>query len=157
MQQLWVIAGGAVSGYGFSSLRQTKVKFRVWMGLLMAVGLAAAAMTTLREHPEWLPKEQRLMAGVLLLLGLPLFYLLTLCGLAEESEIEFAALCTGLCIGLWLVSEQMLASSQGSDVAVGLPIILYFVYTMRIMPGLRVSNTYCAASVSPTSAVGGRP
>ena len=134
-----MIAGGAVLGYGFQSLRQTQVKFRVWIGLLMAVGLAAAALTTLRDHPDWVPREDRLMAGVLLLLGLPLFYLLTLCGSAEESEIEFAALCTGLCVGLWLVSERLMEFSQGSmTIALGLPVLLYFVYTWRVMPGLRV-------------------
>ncbi len=144
-QLFWALAGGAVLGYGFNSLRQTQTKFRVWMGLIMAVCLVVAATAALKEDPTLVPPEHRLMAGTLLLLGLPLFYLLTLCGYAEESEIEFAALCTGLCLGLGLIADRLSAMAAGSptagssqSIALGAPLLLYFVYTWRIMPGLRV-------------------
>jgi tetratricopeptide (TPR) repeat protein len=145
-QEYWVIVGGAVLGYVFYSLRQTQAKSRIWFGLVMAICLVVGGSALLdRNDPPLLTGLQQLQVAVLLLLGLPIFYLLTLCGYAEESEIEFAALCAGLCLSLGVVSKQINttsafgAGSGGSQsVALGLPLVLYFVYAWRVMPGLRV-------------------
>jgi tetratricopeptide (TPR) repeat protein len=72
--------------------------------------------------------------GAHLLLGLPFFYLLTFAGRAEESEGEFAILCAGLAIGFWLIDLTPTVRSVGFIVPLG----LYFAYTLKLMPGLRV-------------------
>ncbi len=72
--------------------------------------------------------------GAHLLLGLPFFYLLTFAGRAEESEGEIAVLCAGLAIGFWLVDLTPTIRSVGFVIPLG----LYFAYTLRLMPGLRV-------------------
>jgi tetratricopeptide (TPR) repeat protein len=65
---------------------------------------------------------------------------LTLAGLAEESEIEIAAVCAALGVGLWVIGESASDSLSPNfkTVVLVLPIALYFLYTRRIMPGLRV-------------------
>jgi tetratricopeptide (TPR) repeat protein len=143
-QYYWVIGAGAVLGYAFYSLRQTQAKSRIWFGLVMMILIYVVMAWALGQYPNWL-KDQRWMIGILMLLGLPLFYLLTLCGQAEESEIEVAALCGGLAVALRLIGEKIVASSTsgiGTDgpqsVALGLPIVLYFFYVWRVMPGLRI-------------------
>src|SRR5262249_42102648 len=75
------------------------------------------------------------MFGIRLLLGIPVFYLLTFAGAAEESEVEIASICAALGLGIC-----MLLWDQGRFQSAGLLIVmtLYFVYTTRILPGLRV-------------------
>src|SRR5262249_33537932 len=73
---------------------------------------------------------------VLILLGIPVFYLLTFAGVAEESEVEFGALCAALFVGLWIVLEK--ATDNYYLIAGGVPLLLYLLYTKYILPGLRV-------------------
>src|SRR6185295_14141566 len=105
----------------------------------LAVALVGGAIAVLHFRPELLPKEQRGMVGTLLLLGIPLFYLLTFASLVEETEVEMAAICAALGVGLWILGGEV---SEGSPnfqtISLALPLILYFFYTRRVLPGLRV-------------------
>jgi tetratricopeptide (TPR) repeat protein len=79
------------------------------------------------------------MIGTLLLLGIPLFYLLTFASMVEETEVEMAAICAALGVGLWILGEQLADTSPNFKfIALALPLVLYFVYTRRVLPGLRV-------------------
>jgi tetratricopeptide (TPR) repeat protein len=75
--------------------------------------------------------------GTVILAGLPFFYLLTFCGEAEESEVEIAALCAALGIGLF----QLFAGREsllGDKFIFAAPLILYFIYVTRLLPSLKV-------------------
>jgi tetratricopeptide (TPR) repeat protein len=138
------IVGGAALGIVFYILRHVRAaKIRFWLALGLAAVLVAGGVLFFQFYSD-LEAPDRFMIGVLLLLGIPLFYLLTFAGMVEESEIEIAAICAALGIGLWIMSEQ-LASKQlagnphvMSTLALALPLTFYYVYTRRIMPGLRV-------------------
>src|SRR5262249_31557327 len=73
--------------------------------------------------------------GVFLLLGLPVFYLLTFAGQQEETEIEVAALCGTLGLAMFLLTEE---GQMMRTAAFVVPAVLYFGYTWRILPQLRV-------------------
>ena len=84
-------------------------------------------------------RDRRFLIGVLLLLGIPGFYLLTFAGLVEESEIEIAAMCAALGIGLWTCLTYQSPTVSGA-LTVLLPAGIYVIYTTRILPWLRVSK-----------------
>jgi tetratricopeptide (TPR) repeat protein len=140
------VGGGAVLGYVFwimYHVRRRAVRF--WLGLALAVALVGGAIAFLQLNPSGpngepiLAASQRPMLGTLLLLGIPLFYLLTFASLVEETEVEMAAICAALGVGLWILFEQFTASSPNAQLfALAIPLTLYFVYTRRILPGLRV-------------------
>ncbi|HKB01186.1 MAG TPA: hypothetical protein VKD90_03155, partial [Gemmataceae bacterium] len=79
-------------------------------------------------------EQQQRMLGVHLLLGIPFFYLLVFCGMAEESEVEIAALCATLGLGMYLVKFPDKMPALG----LLLPVGLYCVYSIRILRPLRV-------------------
>lgn len=66
---------------------------------------------------------------------LPLFYILTFCGLAEESEIEIGAFSSLLGLALGILTMDHVPLRTLGFLA---PIALFFVYTMRILPALRI-------------------
>ena len=68
------------------------------------------------------------------MLGLPFFYLLTFAGDAEETEVEAAAICAAMAVGVWLVQ----ITPALPLIAVVLPLAIYYAYTTRVLPGLRV-------------------
>ncbi|HEY2786074.1 MAG TPA: tetratricopeptide repeat protein [Fimbriiglobus sp.] len=130
--------GGAVLGFGFYQLRQ--VKAWTWrFGLAAAMGalLVAVAIFSI-DSPDRLnitDQTARHTLGYFVLLGLPFFYLLTFCGDAEESEIEIAALCAAMALGFWLTQA---AKGTFEGVCFLGPALLYFVYSTRWLPGLKV-------------------
>jgi tetratricopeptide (TPR) repeat protein len=126
------VIGGALLGTLFYFMRHVRErKIRLWLGLAMAVLLVGGTGALLHYHPEAIP--QREMLGYLLLLGIPGFYLLTFASLVEESEVEIAAICAALGVSMWLLS-----TNQFGLVGLILPLGIYYVYTRRILPGLRV-------------------
>jgi tetratricopeptide (TPR) repeat protein len=130
------IGGGAALGLGLAGLRMVRdPKQRLVIGLAGAAVLVGAGIATLEYFPELLPEQttQRTL-GIFLLLGLPFFYLLTFVGEAEESEVEVAAWCAALAFGIWLIKLTPTMPLLG----VALPVALYFVYSWRVLPGLRV-------------------
>jgi tetratricopeptide (TPR) repeat protein len=135
-QAVVTVGGGAVLGYLLWLLRHIQAgPWRRGASLALALLLTGAAVALLYWRPE-LFSQERWRLGAVLLLGLPGFYLLTFASLVEESEIEIAALCAALSVGLFLLSEQQPVGLR--SVALGLPIVLYLVYVRYILPGLRV-------------------
>src|SRR5262249_26767706 len=76
--------------------------------------------------------------GTTLLLGIPTFFLLTFTGREEESEVEIAAMCAALGLGLWVLLKDASAFVMFRWVVFLVPVGVYFFYTMRVLPGLRV-------------------
>lgn len=141
MAFLSCIGGGAVLGLAFYVLRHFQQKrLRFWIGLALALVLGAAAISLYQFRPETfsLTSDDWKWMGQLLLLGIPPFYLLTFASLVEESEVEIAAICAALGIGLWIVGIEYEMSSTFQSLIVVLPIALYVCYTFYVLPGLRV-------------------
>jgi tetratricopeptide (TPR) repeat protein len=123
------VGGGAVLGVVFLILENVRDRrIRMWVCFGLAVCGAAA---------YWIPAlPDRTMFAVLLLLGIPLFYLLTFAGIAEETEVEMGAMCAALGAALWMLIESK--DTPIPITAIAVPAIIYWVYTTRILPGLRV-------------------
>jgi tetratricopeptide (TPR) repeat protein len=151
--RLWVTTalGGAALGVVFGALREVRGRLaRLGLCLVLAVVLGGAALTwlgplraplealgipvTLRNP---LPEGGNDVVAVQILLGIPFFYLLTFCGHEEESEVEIGAICAvlGVALGM-LVHGDTNAGFRAMPLI--LPMALYVVYTMRVLPGLRV-------------------
>ncbi|HYT91359.1 MAG TPA: tetratricopeptide repeat protein [Gemmataceae bacterium] len=138
-QLVYTLGGGVILGLVFWQLVQIRKKQRVWFSLAMAVALVGGAIYLFQYREDLLPKDQRMMIGTLLLLGIPLFYLLTFASMVEETEIEIGAICAALGVSLWVYGEHFSSGSPGSQtLALAVPLILYFFYTLRVLPGLRV-------------------
>jgi tetratricopeptide (TPR) repeat protein len=138
-----VLLGGAALGFVFGLLRQLRHRLlRLLLILSVAVLLVTAGVAWLGlAEFSFLGdiKPYRLVNpdafAVQLLCGLPFFYLLTFAGHEEESEVEIGAMSAVLGLGLYILLHKNL---QMSSLAVLLPIIFFFGYTMRVLPGLRV-------------------
>jgi tetratricopeptide (TPR) repeat protein len=135
-------AGGVVLGvifYAMRYVRDRSVRFR--MGLALVVVLTGGLVGAYYYRPDLFDPRQLYMTGVLLLLGLPGFYLLTFASMIEESEVEIAAMCAALAIGSWILVDQ----TPGMPYWVkGLPLVVppavYYLYTRKVLPTLRVSK-----------------
>ncbi len=131
---------GVVLGFGFAQLRAVRQpRYRFLMGAVVGATLIYLAITYLGKLPDFAASDenQRLFGGILLL-GLPFFYLLTFCGEAEESEVEIAALCAGLGIGLYLLRLSSMDVEYTDKLILLAPLMLYFLYVTRVLPGLTV-------------------
>ena len=130
--------GGAL-GLSFFSVRKVKVP-NVRLGIIFAVATSLCAAiayflgaTPWNENPIFLPHPQ--LFSMQLIAFLPLFYILTFCGLAEESEIEIGAFSSLLGLALGILTMDHVPLRTLGFLA---PIVLFFVYTMRILPALRI-------------------
>jgi tetratricopeptide (TPR) repeat protein len=138
-----VLGGGAAAGFVFGLLHQLRHRLA---RLLLVLALAALLVTA---GAAWLGLAEFAFLGenfkpyqlhhtsafaVQLLCGLPFFYLLTFAGHEEESEVEIGAMSAVLGLGLFI----LMGKGQMGSLAVLLPILLYFGYTLRVLPGLRV-------------------
>jgi tetratricopeptide (TPR) repeat protein len=133
---LATLGGGAVLGLGLAGLRAVPDPTRrLVLGLVGAAALVGAGIAALDYfYPDLLTEEKRRTLGLFLLLGLPFFYLLTFVGEAEESEVEVAAWCAALALGVWLIRLTPNLPLIGLVV----PAVVYFLYSRRVLPGLRV-------------------
>jgi tetratricopeptide (TPR) repeat protein len=131
--------GGVALGVVFTLLRVIKDKrHRLFLCLAMGAALLGIAI-------YWFGLVEGVEArfrinnptgfAVFLLMGLPVFYLLTFAGQQEETEVEVGAWCATLGLALALLTRD---AGQYRPVAFILPVFIYFMYTMRVMPGLRV-------------------
>src|SRR5437763_225999 len=66
-----------------------------------------AALYVRYEYPAAFSADQAQMIPVLLLIGLPGFYLLTFASLVEESEVEIDAMCAALGVALCFVGDRL--------------------------------------------------
>jgi tetratricopeptide (TPR) repeat protein len=130
------VGGGAALGLIFWYLRHAKRDVRRWASLVLAVLLVGGAIAFLTLQPEAYSEQTRQTVGYLLLLGIPGFYLLTFASVVEESEIEIGAICAALGVALWIFGSG--SSPYTGTAAMFIPLGVYFVYTRRILPGLRV-------------------
>jgi tetratricopeptide (TPR) repeat protein len=145
---LLFVGGGAVLGSLFGSLKVVpRREVRIALSLVLAAVLVAGALTLFGQFanlgltlPWELPQlsfDPTILA-VQLLIGIPVFYVLTFAGREEESEVEIGAMCAALGISLFMLGSQH-GEGRALPAAVCLiPILLYVVYTMRVLPGLRV-------------------
>ena len=135
-----VLGGAALGGilYGLRNVRNRMHRF--WMSLGMIAILVGVAVTLFHFKPELFKTDdldKRFSIGLLLLLGIPGFYLLTFAGMVEETEIEIAAMCAALGVGVWACLSTLSVPVAGGLVVL-LPVGIFFVYTTRWMPGIRV-------------------
>lgn len=138
LEALWPVLGGGVLGAIFYNLRYVREPMkRLWLSLAMAAILIGGAVAFYYYRPDALSPYQREMIGVLLLLGIPGFFLLTFAGLVEESEIEIAAMCAALGVGTWALLAGHSPAVSGGLVVI-LPAGIFFVYTTRVLPWLKV-------------------
>lgn len=130
---------GVVLGFGFHQVIQ--VQDRLWR-LCLGLGIGGALVYLIVSYLEALPSLQTLEAqrefAIVILTGLPFFYVLTFCGETEESEVEIAALCAGLGVGLYLLRFATNLPMLGDKAAFLIPVTLYFVYATSWLVPLRV-------------------
>jgi tetratricopeptide (TPR) repeat protein len=133
----WCVGGGVLLGLAFINLRGVQGKQRIYFGFLLGVGIVVGVLYVL---PEVMPaRSTRVMFATLLLFGIPVFYLLTLAGMVEESEVEIAAMCAALGVSLYVLTEPWFANNSNMQFGILLiPPVLYYLYTRSVLPGLRV-------------------
>jgi tetratricopeptide (TPR) repeat protein len=149
---LLFVAGGAVLGSLFGSLRQVQRRpVRIGLSLALAAALVAGALALFGQFAEfgvklpfdWVkPQFVPAIFAVQLLIGIPVFYVLTFAGRGEESEVEIGAMCAALGLGLWMLASDttLLPHDLPALRTAGflVPIAIYFFYSTRVLPGLRV-------------------
>jgi tetratricopeptide (TPR) repeat protein len=133
------VTGGAVLGLAFWLLRHVQQRgVRLGLSLLLAAGLVAGALLWFGQFGDFaqtLALRHPILFGAQLLLGIPIFYLLTFAGRDEESEVEIGAMCAALGLGTGMLVRD---NPNYQSVAFLVPVMLYFYYTTRILPHLRV-------------------
>lgn len=127
--------GGAIFGYALGELRMVANPLYRLAGAALACAAVGTALYFGLESADFLGDTlERQQLGAHLLLGIPFFYLLVFCGMAEESEVEIAALCATLGLGLWLLQFPKNMPALGFLLPVG----LYCIYTIRVLKPLQV-------------------
>jgi tetratricopeptide (TPR) repeat protein len=135
---LYCVAGGAALGLLFNMLYHVEsLQTRRGLGVALGAAMLAGGIYSL---PEIVPSaNERMMLAVLLLFGIPLFYLLTVASITEESEVEIMAICAALGVSLWTLTEAWLPGNANAPFATLIvPLGLYYFYTYRVLPELRV-------------------
>jgi tetratricopeptide (TPR) repeat protein len=131
------VGGGAGLGIAFWLLRHVRHRWtRLGLCLLLAAGIVGGAVYWYEQHPDFFKDAPlRAVFGATLLAGIPVFYLLTFAGMAEESEVDIGAMCALLSVGMWML---LWVYPQARAAAMYVPLILYVFYSMRVLPSLRV-------------------
>jgi tetratricopeptide (TPR) repeat protein len=140
-----VVGGGAGLGVVMSLVRQVRRKLeRLAYCLVMAVAAAGGLLFWFGQFGDYgqlhLLKNEMLFAAQILA-GVALFYVLTFAGREEESEVESAAACAGLAVGLGALSRSYFDPETLNHVGYILyliPGVLFFLYVLRALPWLRV-------------------
>ena len=138
-QLAWCAAGGAVLGLIIGRLRDTVPgRPRLIFGGALLVGLVAGGIYLFGDiegfRPEK-PLKANLLIGLQLLLGIPFFYLLSLAGREEETEVEVGVLCAALGVAILIMVGK---TAQAQGIAIVVPVLLYILYTKSVLSGLRV-------------------
>jgi tetratricopeptide (TPR) repeat protein len=126
-----LVGAGLLLGAGllaFRAVRRRPTRALVAAGVAAAV--VAAGLWVLHERPEF----DRRAVGLYLLLGLPFAFILSFAGETEETEAEVAAWCVAVALAVWLIK----VTPGMPAVALAIPAAAYYVYTRRVMPGVRV-------------------
>jgi len=130
---------GAILGFVFGELRGMRdLRYRLGLGIAIGAVVIYSLIQYLTNFNSGMflseDSSDRQMLGFLILLGLPFYYLLCFVGMAEESEAEIAGLCTMLGFAIHLLKFPGNMPAAGFLV----PVTLYFVYVVYVLPGLRV-------------------
>lgn len=132
------VGGGALLGLAFAALRTVRRRdFRLYLGLALAAVLVGGLFYAAGEmggERRFVLQDPTLF-GVQLLLGIPVFYLLTFTGHEEETEVEIAAMCAALGVALGMLTRDVPALQSGLFFVC---ILIYFFYTTRVLKTLRV-------------------
>jgi hypothetical protein len=142
-QLLYCVAGGAGLGVLFNYLRDVQAKRqRLWFALVMGASLVIGVVYVVPEVLHY--RDDRLRFATLLLMGIPIFFLLTLAAKAEESEVEVAAICAALGVSFWFLCKEKFFKDNDNVLFMVMlvPPAIYYVYTRSLMPGLRVFKHY---------------
>jgi len=135
---VYAVAAGAVVGFGLYQLRQVRDWFsRFALGLVLGGVCTYLAIHFIGEVPTLDGAAPQRQFGIYLLLGLPFFYLLTLAGEAEESEVEIAAVCAAAGTGLYLLRLDSKLPENFDKLIFLIPAVAYFVYSTKLLPALR--------------------
>src|SRR5262245_24494905 len=127
------LIGGLILGIGFPLVGLIKNRWvRFGVSLALALAPVAAVLLGLWFVPSFVANKAE--AGIFLLIGIPFFYLLTLAGRAEETEVEIGAICGLMCLGLSLWQPFPTIGA----IAFLVPAAIYYAYTTRYLPKLRV-------------------
>jgi hypothetical protein len=133
------LGGGAAAGLAFGALRQVRERLtRIGLILALAAGLVAGLLYWLKQFGDLAQGhdlDNKTVFAVQILLSIPFFYLLTFAGHEEESEIEIGVMCASLGLGLAILTYDYI---QLRSIAFLVPLVIYFGYTMKVLPGLRV-------------------
>jgi tetratricopeptide (TPR) repeat protein len=133
------LGGGALAGLAFGALRQVRHRLtRIGVILALAAGLVGGLLYWLRQFGDLAQGHEldnKIVFGVQILLSIPFFYLLTFAGHEEESEIEIGVMCASLGLGLAILTQDYM---QLRSLAFLVPLVVYFGYTLKVLPGLRV-------------------
>lgn len=121
-----------ISLLAFRAVRERRTRSIV--AGLAAAALIAVCVLALENWPAWLPEVSRRSVGLYLLLGLPFSFVLSLAGESEETEAEVGAWCVALAMAVWLIK----VTPGVPLLALVIPAAVFYVYTRRVMPGLRV-------------------
>lgn len=149
----WGIAtaagGGAALGIGFGALRSVESRTaRLGLSLLLGAGVVAALLACFGYFGDLSADFQRYAISLdklnvpvfaaQLLIGIPIFYLLTFAGKEEESEVEIGAMCAALGVSGWILLRESESLKFIGPAVFLVPVALFFLYTTRVLPGLRV-------------------
>jgi tetratricopeptide (TPR) repeat protein len=131
----YCVLGGAIFGYGLSEMRRIQNPLqRLGIVAILCAAVGIAIYYYLDEYGLLGDEHQQMLFGVHLLLGIPFFYLLVFCGMAEESEVEIAALCATFGLAMYLVKFPDRMPALGTLLPVG----IYVIYSIRVLRPLRV-------------------
>jgi tetratricopeptide (TPR) repeat protein len=140
-----VIGSGVGVGVLFGIMRQVRHKLaRIGLILLVSAGLVTLLLLLLGKldvgEGELLKVhlQSQEVFGLQLLLSVPFFYALTFAGKDEESEVEIGCICALLGLGLGIIADGSPVLKSRAGFVYLAPVLLYFWYTMRVLPGLRV-------------------
>lgn len=134
---LAALGGGIVLGGLFRLLREVQNRWvRGGTILLLAAAAAAGIVFWLESRPDLLAEDRHVLFGLNVLLAIPLLYVLTLAGQAEETEVEIGSMCVALGVALWILLRQQAEGARA--IALMVPIAIYLLYTQRILKGLKV-------------------
>ncbi len=133
-QVLMALGAGLALGVVFLLLRQVHNRWtRTGTVLVVAAAVAFGVIYYLENYTTHLQDGKQYLFAAHILLAIPLLYLLTFAGQAEETELEIGTICVALGVALW-----MMLPGQARLVAVLLPLVLYVAYTQRILKNLRI-------------------
>jgi tetratricopeptide (TPR) repeat protein len=137
--------GGALLGLVFWLLRYVHNRWvRLGLSLVLAALLVVGALLWLGQWADLgrqlglvspLGDRDPVIFAVQLLVGIPLFYVLTFAGREEESEVEIGATCATLGMGMVMLLPRAVGFQS---LGLLVPLMIYFWYTTRVLPGLRV-------------------